>query len=111
MLMMPDTESAVAHAARSSSISTASTPVYLRPLERGADLVLHSATKYLGGHDVLLGALPKDEADAARPRWKPCAAGHHRRARAAWLLSRSPKTPSSMLPCSTANEIVRRLSP
>ena len=33
-------------------------PIYQRPLENGADLVLHSATKYLGGHnDVLAGAL------------------------------------------------------
>ena len=38
--------------------ATASTPVLLRPLEHGADVVLHSATKYLGGHhDALLGAL------------------------------------------------------
>ncbi len=37
---------------------TWTTPVLQRPLELGADLVLHSATKYLGGHsDVLLGAL------------------------------------------------------
>ena len=33
-------------------------PIYQRPLEDGADLVLHSATKYLGGHnDVLAGAI------------------------------------------------------
>jgi cystathionine gamma-synthase len=38
--------------------STAATPVLLRPLEYGADIALHSATKYLGGHsDVLLGAV------------------------------------------------------
>jgi cystathionine gamma-synthase len=38
--------------------STAATPVLLRPLEHGADIALHSATKYLGGHsDVLLGAV------------------------------------------------------
>ncbi len=37
--------------------ATAATPVLLRPLEYGADIVVHSATKYLGGHsDVLLGA-------------------------------------------------------
>ena len=34
------------------------TPIYQRPLENGADIVLHSETKYLGGHnDVLAGAL------------------------------------------------------
>src|SRR6266566_5235174 len=38
--------------------STAATPVHLRPLEHGADFVLHSATKYLAGHDdALLGAV------------------------------------------------------
>lgn len=38
--------------------ATAATPVHTRPLEHGADLVMHSATKFLGGHsDVLAGAL------------------------------------------------------
>jgi cystathionine beta-lyase/cystathionine gamma-synthase len=33
-------------------------PVLCRPIELGADFVLHSATKYLGGHtDVLAGTL------------------------------------------------------
>lgn len=37
--------------------STIATPINLRPLEHGADLVIHSATKYLGGHnDLLAGA-------------------------------------------------------
>ena len=33
------------------------TPVYLRPLELGADVVVHSATKYLSGHNDLLGGI------------------------------------------------------
>ncbi len=38
--------------------STWNTPMVLRPLEYGADVVMHSATKYLAGHsDVLMGAL------------------------------------------------------
>ena len=38
--------------------STWNTPMVLRPLEYGADIVMHSATKYLAGHsDVLMGAL------------------------------------------------------
>lgn len=38
--------------------STVATPVLTRPLTLGADLVMHSATKYLNGHsDVLAGAL------------------------------------------------------
>ena len=35
--------------------NTLATPVLTRPLERGADIVMHSATKYLGGHSDLLG--------------------------------------------------------
>ena len=35
--------------------STFATPINLRPLELGADLVVHSLTKYLGGHNDLLG--------------------------------------------------------
>jgi cystathionine gamma-synthase len=38
--------------------STVATPVLSRPIEHGADIVMHSATKYLNGHgDVLAGAL------------------------------------------------------
>jgi cystathionine gamma-synthase len=52
--------SELAHAAgaRVAVDSTCATPVHTRPLALGADLVMHSATKYLGGHsDVLAGAL------------------------------------------------------
>jgi cystathionine gamma-lyase len=35
--------------------NTFATPVLTRPLELGADVVMHSATKYLGGHSDLLG--------------------------------------------------------
>ncbi|MFT4716347.1 MAG: cystathionine gamma-synthase [Paracoccaceae bacterium] len=49
--------------------STAATPVLTRPIELGADLVCHSATKYLGGHsDVLAGVLVT--ADAASDIWQ-----------------------------------------
>jgi len=38
--------------------STCATPLLTRPLEHGADIVMHSATKYLNGHsDVIAGAL------------------------------------------------------
>ncbi len=57
-LTFPDFDAAAAHPAPVLVDATASTPVLLRSLEHGADVVLHSATKYLGGHhDVLLGAL------------------------------------------------------
>jgi cystathionine gamma-synthase len=65
-LTMPDLSAAAAHPARVVVDSTAATPIYLRPLEHGADLVVHSATKYLGGHsDVLLGAVVSRSADDA----------------------------------------------
>ena len=35
--------------------NTFATPVLTRPLQLGADIVMHSATKYLGGHSDLLG--------------------------------------------------------
>jgi cystathionine beta-lyase/cystathionine gamma-synthase len=37
--------------------STLASPVVCRPLEHGADLVLHSATKYLGGHSDATGGV------------------------------------------------------
>ncbi|WP_326643987.1 aminotransferase class I/II-fold pyridoxal phosphate-dependent enzyme [Streptosporangium sp. NBC_01755] len=37
--------------------STFATPIVCRPLEHGADLVIHSATKYLGGHDDCAGGV------------------------------------------------------
>jgi cystathionine beta-lyase/cystathionine gamma-synthase len=44
--------------------STFLTPIYLRPLALGADIVLHSGTKYLGGHnDTLAGFLVTAEAE------------------------------------------------
>ena len=51
-------EMAHRHGAMLGIDSTFATPVLTRPLELGADVVMHSATKYLGGHsDVLGGAL------------------------------------------------------
>src|SRR5262245_20186047 len=65
-LTMPDLEAAAAHPAPVVVDATAATPVHLRPLERGADFVLHSATKYLAGHDdALLGAVVCKREDAA----------------------------------------------
>jgi cystathionine gamma-synthase len=63
-LTMPDLEAAAAHPARVVVDATAATPIHLRPIEHGADFVLHSATKYLGGHDdVLLGAVVSRSAE------------------------------------------------
>jgi cystathionine gamma-synthase len=90
-LTMPDLEAAVAHPAPVVVDSTVATPVFLRPLEHGADYALHSATKYLGGHDdVLLGAVvgrDLNELKTFRTR-----TGISPAADAAWLLSRGLKT-------------------
>ena len=53
---------AVAQLARRRSLlmgidNTFATPVLTRPLELGADIVMHSATKYIGGHSDLLGGV------------------------------------------------------
>ncbi len=46
--------------------STFATPILLRPLELGADLVMHSATKFLSGHsDALAGVLVTREPEVA----------------------------------------------
>ena len=94
VLTMPDLEAAAAHPAPVVVDSTAATPVYLRPLERGADFVLHSATKYLAGHhDALLGAVVcKDEATANALRAFRTVTGIVAAPDPAWLLLRGLKT-------------------
>ena len=93
-LTMPDIESAVASPALVVVDSTAATPVYLRPLDAGADFALHSATKYLGGHhDVLLGAVAcRSAEDAERLREFRGRTGIVAAPDPCWLLSRSLKT-------------------
>jgi len=51
--------SAVAHAAGVPLIvdNTVPTPYLIRPIEHGADIVVHSATKYLGGHGTAIGGV------------------------------------------------------
>lgn len=76
--------------------NTVPTPVFSRPLELGADFVMHSATKALNGHsDVLAGALVTRDADD--PIW--CGAKEERRLAGsvigpfeAWLLARGMRT-------------------
>lgn len=113
-LTMPDIEAAAAHPARVVVDSTAATPVYLRPLERGADFALHSATKYLGGHhDVLLGAVVCRLADdAARLRKFRGRTGIVAAPDPCWLLSRSLKTLAVRMERHTAGAavIAERLS-
>jgi cystathionine gamma-synthase len=93
-LTMPDLDAAAAHPGLVLCDSTAATPLHLKPLERGADVVLHSATKYLAGHhDVLLGALvSKSPEHAARLLEFRTRTGAVAGPDAAWLLLRGLKT-------------------
>jgi cystathionine gamma-synthase len=112
-LTMPDLEAAAGHPAPVLVDATASTPVHLRPLEHGADLVLHSATKYLSGHsDVLLGAVVcREEETAERLREFRSRSGIVAAPDAAWLLLRGLKTLEVRVrrQTETAQELARRL--
>ena len=57
VLTLPDWESVRSHRGLKVCDATVATPVYLLALDEGADVVIHSATKFLTGHhDALLGA-------------------------------------------------------
>ena len=73
--------------------ATFATPVNQRPLEQGADLVLHSCTKYLGGHnDLLAGAVIGNEGLVALVRDARDVLGGVLDPHAAYLLLRGLKT-------------------
>src|SRR5215468_10973052 len=93
-LTMPNLEAAAAHPAPVVVDATVATPVHLRPLEHGADFALHSATKYLGGHDdLLLGAvIAGDEKDAGRLQELRGTLGIVAAPDPCWLLLRSLRT-------------------
>ena len=70
------------------------TPYFQRPLELGADLVIHSGTKYLAGHnDLLCGVIVAKEPElAAKIRFLQNATGAILSPSDSWLLIRSLKT-------------------
>jgi cystathionine gamma-lyase len=74
--------------------STFASPYIQRPLELGADIVMHSSTKYLGGHsDVLGGCLVTSDDRLAEPlRFHQNAAGAVPSPFDCWLLLRGLKT-------------------
>jgi cystathionine gamma-synthase len=94
--------------------STFATPLAQRPLELGADLVMHSATKYLGGHsDLLLGAVVAGSDDNARRlRERRALAGATPGALEAYLAVRGMRTLPLRLQRATASaaELADRLA-
>jgi cystathionine beta-lyase/cystathionine gamma-synthase len=73
--------------------ATFATPVNFRALEHGADLVFHSATKYLGGHsDITAGVVAGRAALVAEVREKQKSFGPVLDPHAVWLLERGIKT-------------------
>ena len=74
--------------------NTFATPVLFRPIEHGADVVVHSATKYLGGHDdVTLGLIVSARQQTHRALWKTSVdLGVSADPFAAWLTIRGLKT-------------------
>jgi len=92
--------------------STFATPVLQRPLEFGAAMVLHSATKFLGGHgDVVAGVIATDEAHARKLRQIRVLTGAILHPLAAFLLLRGlPTLPLRVERAQeTASELARRL--
>lgn len=94
--------------------STLATPLVQRPLELGADLVVHSATKYLGGHsDLLLGAVVAASGERARAlRERRELAGATPGALEAYLAVRGMRTLALRLQraSATAAELAERLA-
>jgi cystathionine beta-lyase/cystathionine gamma-synthase len=93
--------------------NTFATPLLQRPLELGIDVVVHSATKYLGGHsDLIGGAVAGPAALLERIRAAQVVLGGALDPFAAFLLARGLRTLSVRLDrqCATASELCRRLA-
>ena len=95
--------------------STVATPVLTRPIEHGADIVMHSATKYLNGHsDIIAGALVGARDDE---HWKKLRAiraqlGTILGQTEAWLLMRGMRTlyPRVAWACRSAQSLAEKFA-
>ncbi|WP_416897535.1 MAG: trans-sulfuration enzyme family protein [Minwuia sp.] len=87
--------------------NTVPTPLHTRPLDLGADFVMHAATKSLNGHsDVMAGALVTG--DAGDALWQGAAAQRHMSGAVlgpfeAWLLARGMRTLAIRVERASAN--------
>lgn len=84
--------------------NTFATPINQRPLEKGADLVMESGTKYLGGHsDLLAGAVVTDGLDLEPVARKRIVMGSSMDPLPAFLLERGMKTLAVRMRCHNEN--------
>ncbi len=117
MLRLVDLRKAIALARRFRLVSlidnTFATPVLQKPLALGFDIVLHSATKYLGGHsDLIAGAVVSSREWAKRVRQMVIDLGGSMDPEAAFLLIRGIKTLEVRIRrhCTNAKAIARFLA-
>jgi len=93
--------------------STFSTPVLQRPLEHGAQLVFHSASKYLNGHgDVMLGVVAGRSALLRKIKAQMALFGFNSNPFECWLASRGLRTLTLRMErvSATADRLARRLA-
>jgi cystathionine beta-lyase/cystathionine gamma-synthase len=94
--------------------NTFATPMLCRPIELGADIVIHSATKYLGGHDdVTLGIIVAADAERFGVLWRHATElGVAADPFAAWLTLRGLKTLALRMDrhCASAGFLARQLA-
>ncbi|MCA0375001.1 MAG: PLP-dependent transferase [Gemmatimonadetes bacterium] len=109
--IIPAAHEAGAHVAVDNTFAT---PILQRPLDLGADVVVHSATKYLGGHsDALLGAaVTRDEELYRVLRLRRELIGAVPGTLEAWLVTRGMRTLALRVERAQANaqELARRLA-
>jgi cystathionine beta-lyase/cystathionine gamma-synthase len=73
--------------------STFASPINCRPIEHGADIVIHSVTKYLNGHtDIIAGAVAGTQSLVEEVRHLMQSWGQALDPHAAWLIDRGMKT-------------------
>ena len=113
-LTLPDLEAATALGVPVVCDATVATPLGLRPLEHGCAVALHSATKYLAGHDDVIAGAAVVAADGLHDRLHTMRrlAGTNAGADAAWLVQRGLKTLELRIArqAATAAELARRLA-
>ena len=93
--------------------STVGTPVLTRPIEFGADIVMHSATKYLNGHsDIIAGALvgARDDEYWQKLRASARSSAHPRQTERGCCCAACARCPARAWACRSAETLAERLS-